>query len=265
LNHLEELKKTGYTKIEQAFGDSTIAQLLDRVRGLAANNHDVKGLPFLDRGGNVVYNLCLKDSIFLREILNQSEVCGILMAMLNDQWFRPIPADKPNFILKSLNARAGGKDPMPVHIDSLIPSSGQFTWSMQISIILEEHTVDNGTTLIVPGSHLYDRYATQEDRANAIPSLAKPGDVVFWDSRLWHATLPNKTTDTRWAIIATFVRWWVKQAFDFTGSLSKELLDQYTDAELAVLGYCSMPPEDETHRVDMKVGYEALRERRASK
>lgn len=258
--NLDELVNLGYTRIPKAFDAASVKWMLDRVIELKRTSPPPVNLPYLDRDPDfqIIYNLCLKDAKFLRLILNQPQIMALLKARLNDPWFKSIPSEDPNFILRSLNARSSGVAPMSIHIDSFVPSPGSFTWSMQLAVVLEEHTPENGATLLVPRSHLNDRYASPADLDQAIPSLAQPGDAVLWDSRIWHATLGNTSGKTRWSLIAGFVRWWVKQAFDITGSLPKEIYDQCTPQELAVLGFCSRPPEDETQSVDMKTGYENL-------
>jgi ectoine hydroxylase-related dioxygenase (phytanoyl-CoA dioxygenase family) len=82
--------------------------------------------------------------------------------------------------------------------------------------------------------------------------------LVFWDSRIWHGARENVTGGTRWSIIATFCRWWIKQAFDIPGNLPQEIYDQLSDRQRAVLGFCSVPYDDESRGIDMKRSYALL-------
>ena len=116
---------------------------------------------------------------------------------------------------------------------------------MQCVILLEDMTEENGCTVIVPGSHLSDQYAPQDAFANAVSIHGKAGDLVIWDSRTWHAAKENASNRTRWSIIATFCRWWIKQAFDIPGNLPQDIYDQLTDNQKAVLGFSSVPYDDE--------------------
>ena len=129
---------------------------------------------------------------------------------------------------------------------------------MQCAILLEDQTLENGCTVLVPGSHLSDEYVPQEAFEEAIPVQGRAGDLVFWDSRIWHGARANQTGGTRWSIIGTFCRWWIKQAFDIPGNVPQEIYDQWTDRQKAVLGFCSVPYEDETFGIDMKRSYELL-------
>ena len=93
---------------------------------------------------------------------------------------------------------------------------------------------------------------------DAISSESQAGDVVIWDSRTWHGASENKSGGTRWAIIGTFARWWLKQFMDIPRSLPQEIYEKLTDSQKAILGFCSMPNKDETTGIDMKRGYDSL-------
>ena len=60
------------------------------------------------------------------------------------------------------------------------------------------------------------------------------------------------------ALIATFSRWWVKQAMNMTRSLPEEIYQSLTDRQKQMLGFCAIPPADEFTRINTKCGYEAL-------
>jgi hypothetical protein len=89
---------------------------------------------------------------------------------------------------------------------------------MQLSAIamLTEFTPDNGGTLVVPGSHLrpdnptwdngVDRHAAHPDEMQVTGSS---GDVLLYDSRLWHAVAPNRTEETRVAVTIRYAPWWL--------------------------------------------------------
>lgn len=147
---------------------------------------------------------------------------------------------------------------MPLHIDSFIPYAGPHVFIMQCSIPLEDQTEDNGCTVLIPGSHLSGKYCSQDAFPSAVSIKARAGDLVFWDSRIWHGARQNTSGGTRWAMIATFCRWWIKQAFDIPGNLPQELYDQLTEREKGVLGYCSVPYDNEKHGIDMKRSYSLL-------
>ena len=77
---------------------------------------------------------------------------------MNDNWYKQIPQDEPNYILRAMIARNGGETLLPLHIDSFIPNSGKLPFVMQLAVILDEQKVENGCTFYLPGSHRFDQY-----------------------------------------------------------------------------------------------------------
>jgi hypothetical protein len=255
---IREIDTQGYAKIPNLYK----ADIIDRARELVIrwNEQTEASLaphPSLNIGHDNVYNLQNKDIFFIKMVLSNRLLEEILIHYLNDRWFKQIPAKYPNYILRTLGARSS-QHAMPLHIDSFIPYLSPFIYSLQLSIVLEDQNEANGCTVVVPGSHLSGEYAPQSALSDAIPIPSKAGDVVIWDSRLWHATTANQSGKTRWAVIATFVRWWIKQFSNVTGALPPEFYKQLSDKEKAILGFCSMPPDSEFQRIDMKVGYADL-------
>ena len=74
---------------------------------------------------------------------------------------------------------------LDLHIDLHVPSGGRWCIAMQVSFLLDYMDESNGCTVVVLGLHRSDEYT---DRAleKDVPILVKAGDVVIWDSRLWH-------------------------------------------------------------------------------
>ena len=259
---LTELRERGWVRLEGAVNPETVAAFLKTVHVLSTAPASAGArVPFLNQGHQMIYNLQGKDFTVLRTFLSHPALRSIFTSVLNDEWYRSLPAGSPNYILRSLLARSSGPASMPLHIDSFIPANSSFAWSAQAAIVLEDQTVENGCTVAVPGSHRFDRYADQAAITTAEPIPSKAGDIVIWDSRLWHGAGGNKAGKTRWSVIATFSRWWLKQNYDLPRSLPEEYYARLTNEEKAIMGYCSIPPRDESDRIDLKGGYEDLRPR----
>ncbi|PZQ63491.1 MAG: hypothetical protein DI570_08715 [Phenylobacterium zucineum] len=257
------IARDGYVVLPGAVAPDAVTALLNRMQAVQAARAGAEEVdqPFLNRGHDVLYSLQREDVAFARAFTDDPLLMGLLRRLLNDTWYRQIPADQANFIMRSLIGRSSGPAVLPLHIDSFIPSSGSLSFSCQVSIVLEPQTPERGCTVVIPGSHLFDRYADQESMAQAIPILAEAGDMVVWDSRLWHGALGNTTGLSRWALIATFTRWWIKQNFDMTGTLPQPIYEALTDDEKAIFGFCSRPPRDEFERTDIKSGHDQLKAR----
>ena len=186
------------------------------------------------------------------------EIEHILIKCLNDKWYKQIPQDQPNYILRSFGARSSNAA-LPLHIDSFIPYKGDEVIAMQVVIVLEDMTIENGCTVVIPGSHQAGEYADNKVYDQAIPLTLKAGDVAIWDSRLWHGTTNNKTEGTRWAIIATFTRWWIKQHFEITDAVPSEIYNHLSPKYRSILGYCSKPWKTEYEGIEIKKGYDYVK------
>jgi hypothetical protein len=262
-SHLEALAERGYTVIPGGVCASTAGELLSNVRHLHAERRRVpdNAQPFLNRGHDVLYNLQNEGVGFLQQFSRNALVMELLRGLLNDPYYKQIPADRPNFLLRAMAARSSGNSDLPLHIDSFVPSSGRHCIACQVAIVLEDQSRETGCTLVVPGSHRSDEYAHQDAMSRAIPLETRAGDIVIWDGRLWHGALGNKTDRSRWSVIATFVRWWMKHNFDIPGTLPQSIYGVLDEDEKTMLGYCSMPPRDEFDRVDIKAGHGQLKAR----
>ncbi len=257
--HIEELTTKGYCIIPQVFSQEQIDKALELTKQTFEDTKSKQSdrMPFLNRNQPMVYNLQAKHPFFTDLIFSLPFLEEILKHFLNDRWFTSLPEGDPNYILRSYLARSSGHR-MPMHIDSLVPYTGPEVFVMQAAIILEDQDEESGCTVVVPGSHLSGEYTNQESFETAVPLRSKAGDLAMWDSRLWHGALENTSGRTRWSMIATFQRWWLKQAFDIPGNLPQEIYDGLTNAQRSILGYTSVPYDDETCGIDMKRNYEQL-------
>jgi hypothetical protein len=252
---LKELLAYGYCIIEHFIESSTVELLKERVQVLWEQSACFKGVPERDKDDRIIYNLQNKDRLFI-DLLSLDDLHAVLMPKLNDPFYRFLPPDVPNYYLQYYNARSSGQK-LDLHIDSYIPFPGKRTILMQTAFLLDDHHERNGCTVAVPGSHLSGEF-TDRELENVEPIIAKGGDLVLWDSRLWHGTLANETRESRWSLIATWGMWWIKPIMDITRGLSEEIYARLDERQKQLLGFCCMPPQDETQRINTKCGYDSL-------
>ena len=260
-SHILNIKDNGFTIIKGEYDLLTIKKLKEKILYIKENYPPppTETTPRLNRDSEVVYNPEQKDIFFSKLVFGNKNLRTILIHFLNDKYYKQIPQDKPNYILRAMIARSSTTSILPLHIDSFIPNSGEWPFVMQASIIIDKHDQETGSTVVIPKSHLSDEYADQQKFKDAIAIYSDPGDIVLWDSRLWHGALSNKSSRSRWALIATFTRWWIKQNYDLTNSLPLEIFNDLNDEEKSIMGYCSSPPKNEYDRIDIKAGYNILK------
>ena len=258
---LKELDTYGYTRIPGFLDAKGLVRLLKLTQGhydsINANGKvEYAGVPARDKDDKIVYNLQNKDRAYL-DLLVDPLVRAIAMNKLNDPYYRFLPTEVPNYVLQYYNARSSGQK-LDLHIDSYMPFPGDRTNMMQFVFFLEDSNVENGCTTAVPGSHRSGHY-TDREMKNVQPLIANAGDLVCWDSRLWHGTLANKSGRSRWSLIATLSQWWVKPSMDIVRMMNDDVYKQCSDEQKQLLGFCAMPPTNEFERNNTKCGYDFLK------
>ncbi len=91
--------------------------------------------------------------------------------------------------------------------------------------MLSPFTEETGGTLVVPGSHRSSTNPSGEnevDRDSPYPTeinaIGAAGDVLFFDSRLWHSVAPNHSARPRTAVIARYAPWWLNLSVQRPGT-----------------------------------------------
>jgi hypothetical protein len=151
-----------------------------------------------------------------------------------------------NYILNSLGAVINVLDAKPyvqlVHRD-IRTFTGDFKIMIQMMVILDDFTIDNGATYLLSGSHKYaDKPSDHYFYEHADRLIAKKGSVVLFDSNLWHAAGKNTTDFPRKALTMAFTRPSFKQQMDYPRLLGYEIGEYLSDDLKQMLGYNSRVP-----------------------
>jgi ectoine hydroxylase-related dioxygenase (phytanoyl-CoA dioxygenase family) len=261
LNQIKsDIINSGFKIVRNFLDNNTISELKKIVEDKYNENIEsqisYKGIPERDSKDRMVYSLQNLNKKFV-DLISSTQIESILKPFLNDKYYRFIPEEEPNYILNYFNARSSGNK-LDLHIDSHIPYVGKHIFMMQVVFLLEKSKIDNGCTIVVPGSHNSGKY-TDRSIEKVTFLEGEPGDMIIWDSRIWHGTTENITSNTRWAIISTFSQWWVKQANDIPKGLENHVYKSLTDKQKQLLGFLSLPPKDPNERVNTKCGYDYLK------
>jgi len=176
--YINEIEDKGFTIIENAVSAAEVKALSAKLKDLDKNfpKPELTTLPRLNKFSRIVYNPEQKDVIFSKVLLKNNTLRNVLMHFLNDEWNRQLPSDKPNYILRAMVARSSSSAPLPMHIDSFIPSSGKRCFVMQVALLLNDQTKENGCTIVVPGSHKSDEFAPPETFETAEPKCS--GNII---------------------------------------------------------------------------------------
>lgn len=189
--------------------------------------------------GTLHHLLATNDPIYT-EILNR--ICDSEIYSFIKEFF------SGNFILNSY----GGVKNLPakpsyvanIHRDIRF-FSGDFPLMLNLLIMLDDFTLDNGATYMLSGSHLEDRKPTEEEfYKKSARATGKRGDILFFNSNLWHAAGINNTNEERRAITITFTKPFLKQQLDYSRAVGYENIEKLSPKLQQILGFFSRVPSN---------------------
>lgn len=105
---------------------------------------------------------------------------------------------------------------------------------------IDDFTVANGATVVVPGSHTWG--ARQPRREEAIPCLMPAGSAVFFVGSLWHGGGANQTDRPRLAVTGQYCDPWLRQQESFLLELTREQARELREPIRSMVGYSIHPP-----------------------
>ncbi len=101
---------------------------------------------------------------------------------------------------------------------------------------LDDFTVENGATLVVPGSHRWppDRRAVEGE---AVAATMPAGSVLFYAGSLLHAGGANRTTAPRLGVILEYCAGWLRPQENHVLGVPKTIVRELPDRLRELLGY----------------------------
>src|SRR5436190_13039089 len=129
-----------------------------------------------------------------------------------------------------------------VHRD-LRSFSGDLPLMAQLLVMLDDFTAENGATYLLPGSHRLAQVPSDEDFfRDAVRAIAPAGSIVAFNSNLWHAAGPNRSSAPRRALTLAFTRPFMKQQMDYARALGYDRASSFSPELRQVLGYNARVP-----------------------
>jgi ectoine hydroxylase-related dioxygenase (phytanoyl-CoA dioxygenase family) len=152
-----------------------------------------------------------------------------------------------NYLLSQLQAIniLPGEVAQPLHHDDgfypiprpRAPVSAATIWA------IDDFTEDNGATLVIPKSHLWeDRAPADIDRSALVPAVMPAGSVIFFLGTLWHGAGANKSGQSRMAATAQYCEPWARQQENYSLAISRERARLCSETIQAMLGYSMLFP-----------------------
>lgn len=110
-------------------------------------------------------------------------------------------------------------------------------------VMVDDFTLENGATYLLSKSHLKDEKPTEDFfYANAERAVGKAGSILLFDSFTWHAAGLNTTKLPRKALTLGFTRPFMKQQMDYPRFFGYERKEEFSDELKQLIGYNSRVP-----------------------
>ena len=120
--------------------------------------------------------------------------------------------------------------------------SPNLTLMINILIMLEDFTIENGATRLIPGSHKKkEKPSANELELKSKYITGKAGTFLLFDSNVWHAASPNTDGTPRRALTLSYTRPFVKPQMDYCKLVGENFSDDPRVME--VIGFRSRVPQ----------------------
>jgi len=152
----------------------------------------------------------------------------------------PVAADVRIGVTQAIQIGPGQRA-QPLHRDDTAflwrhPSGGR-EGRVQIICAVSDFTAENGGTLVIPGSHLWDD-GRKPEASEAIPTVMRAGSALIFLGSTYHAGGENRTaSDYRTAVSLALDASNVRQEENMYLSLSSEVVASYPEKIQRLLGW----------------------------
>jgi ectoine hydroxylase-related dioxygenase (phytanoyl-CoA dioxygenase family) len=177
-----------------------------------------------------------KEFILSTHSANIAKPGGVRMGLHTDQWWMPQPVRADEEYIKPSEISRSAADSF-VDPDTSLgispPVVANCMW------MLSEFSSTNGSTEVVPGSHLTGAHPNQEDQSTypIIQAEAEAGTLMVFDGRLWHGTGANTGNSDRLGVLTTFCSPQFRQQENQTLGLDRDLWDKCSEKLKTRLGF----------------------------
>ena len=121
--------------------------------------------------------------------------------------------------------------------------SGDVPIMLNCLLMVDDFTIENGGTYLLPYSHLKEEKPSDEEFfKNAIQAVGKKGDMIIFNANVWHSSAPNTTQGDRRAIPITVSKSFMKQLLDYPRAIGYDRMDEFSLELQQLLGYHSRVP-----------------------
>lgn len=224
---IESLRRDGYAVVEDLLEPAQ----LERLNGELEPHFGIEGWGRNDFEGlrtERVYSMLVKCPS-AAPLVEHPAVLAILDAFL-----------RPSRLLSACQATRihPGEDAQALHADDELGAGPRPREPQSVSVMwaLDEFSARNGSTLIVPGSHLW-RDERRPDLDETISLPLRPGAALFWLGGVYHGGGPNRSDGVRTGLSNVYFQPWLRQIENMTLAVPPEIAKRFSPTVQRMLGY----------------------------
>jgi ectoine hydroxylase-related dioxygenase (phytanoyl-CoA dioxygenase family) len=230
-DHLEQMKRDGYTIVPDVLDAGELAALRDDVSRLERELGAGPAANIFEGTRTVrIYNLLAHGARY-GEVATHERVLAIVEGVLDR-----------GCLASSLSSIAigPGEAAQPLHADDqLIPLPKPHP-----SIIcntmwaLTDFTAANGATRVVPGSHRADRSPQPfGEPVSTVAAEMPAGSVLVFDGSIWHGGGANQTAERRVGLAMNYCAGWLRQQENQQLGIPREVARTFSPRLRRLVGY----------------------------
>ncbi len=229
----DELNREGFVIVEGVLDAAQVREIRDDV--MPRFVHDGGRNNFEGFATRRLYSVVEKTFV-CNPIVEHPLVLGLLDRIL-----------EPNYLLSQLQVIdiLPGEKQQPLHYDDAFypwPRPRRALGAATV-IAIDDFTADNGATMLIPRSHLWDNHQpTAEEVASARPAIMPAGSMVFFLGTLWHGGGANRSARSRLCVTAQYCAPFLRTQENYALSVSRSRVRACSEHIQRLLGYSIHKP-----------------------
>jgi len=233
----ESIKEYGWIKIENAYSSDIIKNAIYELE----HNRDI-------------YNSIQRNAGVFEDSRNAYHHSIVMCPDSQLKFLDPFPFYEHlksyfggNFILSSMGSTYVEPN-VNVYTQNIHRDSRSFSPNdrllLNMLIMLDDSTTENGATWLLEGSHRKAPKPTTDDFFNnATRITGKSGDVIFFDGNAWHCGGQNSSDKIRRIITPLFSKPYFKQSLDYPRAFGMDYHLRISNELSQILGYNALTPK----------------------
>ena len=202
--HQKQLDEDGYVILRDFMSPELLQALCDECEKIYAAQGELAGTEFRQEPQTRRLANVVNGGKIFEELISEPDILELVQHVISNQ-----------FKLSSLNFRSSNPHStwaQPLHCDTGAVVDEQGFWICNVIWLLDDFTLENGATRMVPGSHRIGKLPQDviEDISAPHPDeillVEKAGTVVVMNTHMWHGATANRSDKDRRALHSLYCR-----------------------------------------------------------